>query len=73
MTTHNRLKSWIETNGQSVNEFARRVEYDHSNMHKLVKGVIRPSLDLAFRIERATDGAVPAAAWVERPPAGAAA
>ena len=65
MSTHHRLKAWIDQTGQSVNEFARRVEYDHSNMHKLVKGAIRPSLELAFRIERATEGVIPAASWVD--------
>ena len=30
----------------------------------LERGKRRPSLDLAFRIEDATDGAVPARAWV---------
>ena len=65
METHNRLQAWLKATGTPAAELARRCEYDPSNMHKLLKGAIRPTLEMAFRIERATDGVIPAAAWVE--------
>ena len=46
-------------------EFARRIEYDKGNLHRLLSGSHRPSLDLAFKIESETGGAVPASAWAE--------
>lgn len=46
--------------------FARQVEYDKGNFHRLLNADDTwPSLDLAFRIERETGGEVPMAAWVE--------
>ena len=65
MDTHHRLVAWLKAAGITVAEFARRCEYDPSNTHKLLKGQIRPTLEMAFRIERVTGGAVPASAWVE--------
>ena len=65
MTTHHRLDAWLKQTGTTSAEFARRCEYDPSNMAKLVKGRIRPTLEMAFKIERATDGVIPASSWVE--------
>lgn len=65
MATHITLQSWLEANSVTAAEMARRCEYDPSNMSKLLKGTLRPTLEMAFKIERATDGAVPASSWVE--------
>ncbi len=47
-------------------EFARRIDYDKGNFHRLLKdGDTWPTLDLAFRIDRETQGAVPMSAWAE--------
>jgi len=65
MDTHYRLQAWLKAADVTAAELARRLEYDPSNLNKLLKGTIRPTLDMAFRIERATDGQIPASAWVE--------
>jgi predicted transcriptional regulator len=65
METHHQLQAWLRSADVTAAEFARRCEYDPSNMSKLLKGTLRPTLDMAFRIERATDGKVPASSWVE--------
>lgn len=63
MEPHNRLQKWLEAAKVSQAEMARRLEYDRSNFHKLLNGSLRPTLPLAFRIERETKGAIPASAW----------
>ena len=65
MSTHNRLKSWLEAASISQAELARRLEYDKGNMHRVLNGRLRPTLALAFKIERETDGVIPASAWAE--------
>ena len=64
MSTHQRLTDWLEKTGTSRAEFSRRCEYDPSNLSKLLGGTIRPTLEMAFKIERETGGAIPASAWV---------
>lgn len=59
------LQAWLKASDISAAELARKLEYDPSNMSKLLKGTIRPTLDMAFKIEGVTGGAVPAAAWAQ--------
>ena len=66
MEPHIRLKSWLEAANVTQAEMARRLGYDPSNMNKLLKKSVRPTLDLAFRIEAETAGAIPASAWVQQ-------
>jgi aspartate carbamoyltransferase catalytic subunit len=68
MEPHNRLAAWLQAENISQAEMARRCEYDRSNFHRLLSGKLSPSLPLAARIERETNGAIPAVAWAE--PAG---
>lgn len=42
---------------------AARLGCDRSRVNRLRRGAGRPSLALAARIERVTNGAVPASAW----------
>lgn len=63
MTTYDRLRQWLEAEQVTQAELARRCEYDKGNMHRILNGKLRPTLDLAFRIERATDGAISASEW----------
>lgn len=63
MEPHDRLKSWIVAAKISKAEMARRVEYDKANFHRILEGALRPSIDLAFRIERETGGTIPMTAW----------
>lgn len=48
-------------------DFAPLIGRDRSMVSKLRRGIVRPTIDLADAIERATDGAVPMKAWVEPP------
>ena len=64
MSNHQTLSEWLAAQGVSRAEFARRCEYDPSNLTKLLKGKFRPSIDVAVRIERVTEGAVPVAGWI---------
>jgi transcriptional regulator with XRE-family HTH domain len=63
MANHLTLSRWLEREAITRAEFARRCEYDPSNLTKLLRGTVRPSLDVAARIERLTEGAVPATGW----------
>ena len=65
MDPHHILKDWLSEAGMTASELARRCEYDRSNMDKILKGTNRPSLALAFRLEQATDGKVPASSWIK--------
>jgi len=65
MEPNTRLSSWIVAAGITNAEMARRCEYDRSNFHRVLKGEVAPSLNLAARIERETGGAIPAAAWAD--------
>ena len=59
------LASFLEANGKSQRKFAAEIDVDPSIVSRLCKAQMRPSLDLAFAIERVTGGAVPASSWVE--------
>jgi predicted transcriptional regulator len=65
MTNHLTLAKWLKDNEITRADFARRCEYDPSNLTKLLDGRIKPSLEVAAKIDRLTDGAVPMAGWVE--------
>lgn len=44
-------------------KIARRLNISRSYLSEIESGAKLPSLDLAFRIERETEGAVPARSW----------
>jgi len=48
-------------------DFAALIEKDRSLVNRLRNGVVRPTLDVAARIEAVTDGAVPIKAWLPSP------
>lgn len=64
MQAHERLKSWIAAAKIPNAEMARRVQYDKANFHRVLNGDLRPTIDLAARIERETGGTIPMSAWV---------
>jgi hypothetical protein len=60
------LRDFLATKEIKPAEFARLIEYDKGNFHRLLNSDdIWPTLDLAFRIDRETQGAVPMASWAE--------
>jgi len=58
------LATHLKAAGIKRNEFARSVGISAPYLTQILAGRKRPSLDLAFRIEKATDGIVPASCWV---------
>lgn len=65
MAPNERLQAWLSASSVKPAEFARRIEYNRGNFHKLLKGKFRPSIDVAHKIERETAGAIPMSAWAE--------
>lgn len=65
-TVPNRLAAYIAQSGVTQRAIARAVAASPSYINELCKGLKSPGLDLAFAIERATDGAVPASSWVSQ-------
>ncbi len=58
------FSEFIRTSGQSRTTWADRLGVSRSYLSDILNGNKTPSLDLAVRIERLTDGAVPARSWV---------
>ena len=65
----NHLRSYITLRCIKQSDFAAVLGITQSMVSRLITGATTPSLDLAVRIERVTDGAVPASAWIPLPSA----
>lgn len=65
----NRLSEYLTKTGTSQRAFADKLGVSPSYLNELVKNLKQPRLDLAFRIERITKGAVPARSWIKGGPA----
>lgn len=61
------LQAYIAASGTKQSALAETLGVSRGYLSELVGGTKKPSLDLAFAIQRATDGAVPASSWVEEP------
>jgi len=59
-----KLHQYLQKNGLSQREFARKIGIHPSAMSRLLSNLTKPDVDLVFAIERATKGAVPAKSWV---------
>jgi len=57
------LTKYRKATGISQHAFAAKVSVDQSIISRIEAGPTRPGLALAFRIEEATEGAVPASCW----------
>lgn len=53
--------------GISQTAFARQLGVHQSVVSRIVRGEIKPSLPLAVKIARETEGAVPVELWVDTP------
>lgn len=60
-----KLSEYLKEAGMSQAAFAALVGVDKSIISRLSTEAMKPSLQLAFAIDRATGGKVPAASWVE--------
>lgn len=58
-----KLSEWLEVNGLTQTEFAKRTELPVSTVNRIVNGTRRPSGEVIARIERATGGAVTASSF----------
>lgn len=65
------LTTYLTETGISQAELSEALGISRGHMSLLASGERKPSLNLAFAIERATKGAVPASSWSD-PQAGAA-
>lgn len=65
------FKDFIRQSGDTQTVWARRLGISAAHLSDLVTGKKLPSLDLAVRIERATQGRVPPSHWVPEPDPGA--
>ena len=58
-----RLATYFRETGETQGDLAARVGTSASTICRIASGKIRPSLDLAFAIQRVTENAVPVASW----------
>lgn len=58
------LATYLAQTGESQTSFASRVQTALPNINRIVSGKMRPGLDLAYRIEKQTQGLVPLSQWV---------
>lgn len=65
------LKTYLANAKESQTDFAARVHTTVATISRIAAGTMRPSLDLAHRIERATAGQVRTELW-EKPESAAA-
>jgi len=61
----NKLAAYLDAHGVSNKAFAERVGCSRVMVSLMRAGTTPPGLRLAAKIERETDGAVPATSWVE--------
>ena len=58
------LTAFLEEPGNTQAAAASLFGVSRSYMNELAQGLKRPRLALAFKIEKATDGKIPAASWL---------
>lgn len=58
------LHRYLKDRGIDDADFAPKIDRDRSMVSKLRRGIVRPTLDLAAAIERATDGDVSIRSWL---------
>ncbi len=57
------LVDWIDRSGMTRREFAEKLDLAETSLNRLCRRERRPSLELAFAIEKLTKGAIPASYW----------
>ena len=65
-----KLQTYLHQTGVSGVAFARRIGVAPSHLYEMMHFKKVPSLALAYRIERATDGLVPMQSFIEDAPEG---
>jgi len=59
------LEAYLSENRIKQADFAATVSASQATISKLINRTVMPGLSLALRIEKATDGRVPASIWVK--------
>lgn len=67
------LDAYLKAENVGDADFATRIGRDRTMVSKLRRGVLKPTLELAGKIENETGGVVSMQSWVEDAPAPAAA
>ncbi len=62
-----KLSTWMDSQGLTRDAVATRLKIQRTYLDKLCRAESRPSLELAFEIEKLTRGAVPASDWLAVP------
>jgi len=62
------LATYLADNGIRQIDFARAIGTTQPMVSKLARGGMMPTLDLAYRIHKATGGSVPLESWVAETP-----
>ncbi|WP_092886859.1 helix-turn-helix transcriptional regulator [Roseicitreum antarcticum] len=59
----NTLSAYLSREGIRQGDFAKRVGLTQATVSRLARNAMRPRLETALTIERATGGAVPVSSW----------
>lgn len=59
----NPLKAWLKTNGRTAKHFAGMIGVTPGHLSRLIIGKMPVTQTMALAIAKATDDAVPVAAW----------
>ncbi len=62
-----KLSRWMDSQSLTRDDVAARLDIQRTYLDKLCRAESRPSLELAFEIEKLTRGAVPASDWLTVP------
>lgn len=62
------LAAYLAANNMRQAEFGRLAKLTQATVSRLAAGQMKPSLDVAVRIERLTRGQVPAESWIPNTP-----
>ena len=60
-----KLRLWRQQRGLALRPAARLLDVDFADVSRYELGKVRPGLVTAVRIERVTEGFVPATLWVD--------
>lgn len=61
------LSRWMDSQNLTRDDVAAQLDIQRTYFDKLCRAESRPSLELAFEIEKLTRGAVPASDWLKVP------
>jgi DNA-binding XRE family transcriptional regulator len=59
-----KLSRWIDASGMTRDTVAVELGVDRTYVDKLCRGQHRPGLEVALRLEKLTEGEIPASYWV---------